>query len=187
MNVYDFDQTIFQPDSSYAFVLYCLRHYPRAVLPSLPAAAGVGFLRLLKMADTRRLKETVFSFLSRLDDVDRVVGEFWEAKSGGLESWYLAQKRDDDLIISASPSFLLQPISERLGVRLIATPMDRHTGRIIGRNCHDTEKVVRFCRAFPGEKSDEFYSDSLSDTPMADISRRAFLVNKGALSPWPNK
>ena len=187
MNVYDFDQTVFQPDSSYAFVLYCLRRYPRAVLPSLPAAAGMACLHLLKKADTRRLKEAVFSFLPRLDDVDRVVDEFWAAKSEGLEPWYLAQKREDDLIISASPYFLLHPMTERLGVRLIATPMDRHTGRIIGRNCHDVEKVVQFTRAYPGEKPDEFYSDSLSDTPMADIARRAFLVNKGTLSPWPDK
>ena len=124
MNVYDFDQTIFQPDSSYCFVMYCLRHYPRAVLHCLPGVSYTGIQALRKQAETKELKEQVFSFLPRLDDVQRIVEEFWDAHRQNLEPWYLAQKRDDDLIVSASPDFLLRPICEELGVSLIATPMD---------------------------------------------------------------
>ena len=40
-----------------------------------------------------------------------------------LMPWYLMKKRDDDLIISASPDFVVRPAAEMLGVRLIATPM----------------------------------------------------------------
>ena len=187
MNAYDFDQTIFQPDSSYAFVLYCLRHYPRAVLHAAPGMAAAGILRLLGQADTRKLKENVFAFLSRLDDVDRVVEEFWEENSGGLEQWYLDRHREDDLIISASPEFLLQPIAKRLGVSLIATRMDKHTGRILGKNCHDYEKVTRFYREYPHQRPEFFFSDSLSDTPMARIAGRAYLVKKGEMTPWPER
>ena len=63
MNCYDFDQTVFFPDSSYLFVMYCLRHYPRAVLHALPNASVTGLKRLLKQAETRELKEKIFSFL----------------------------------------------------------------------------------------------------------------------------
>ena len=185
MNVYDFDQTIFNPDSSYAFVMYCLRHYPRAVLSAAPGMAGFALLHLAKKADTRALKEKVFAFLPRLDDVDRIVREFWETNWSGFAPWYLAQKREDDLIISASPGFLLQPAADKLGVRLIATPMDKHTGKIIGKNCHDYEKVTRFYAAFPHEKPDRFYSDSLSDAPMARLAKQAFLIQKGEPVPWP--
>ena len=185
MNVYDFDQTIFKPDSSYAFVLFCLRHYPRAVLHAVPGMAGFGLLRLAKQADTRALKEKVFAFLPRLDDVDRIVQEFWTANWSGIQEWYLDQKKDDDLIISASPAFLLQPAADRLGVRLIATPMDRHTGKIIGKNCHDYEKVTRFYAVFPEEKPECFYSDSLSDAPMARLAGQAILVTKKGRVPWP--
>ena len=187
MNAYDFDETIFQPDSSYAFVLFCLRRYPRAVLRAVPGMAYGAGMRLLGQMGTRELKEKVFAFLSRLDDVDRVVAEFWQENEKGLEPWYLAQKREDDLIISASPEFLLRPVAEKLGVRLIATPMDRHSGRILGKNCHDYEKVTRFMQEFPHEKPERFYSDSLSDSPMARLSHRAFLVKKGKLCPWPER
>ena len=65
--------------------------------------------------------------------------------------------------------------------------MDKKTGKIIGNNCHDKEKVRRFYERFPDGHTENFYSDSLSDTPMAEIADNAFLVKKGVLSPWPGK
>ncbi len=186
MNVYDFDGTLFFPDSSYCFVVYCLRHYPRAVLPSLPGAALLGAKHLLNQIETKELKEQIFSFLSRLDDVDRIVAEFWQENEGRIVSWYLEQKQEDDVILSASPEFLLRPITEKLGVHLICTRMDRHTGLIIGNNCHDAEKVCRFLKEYPGVQPDAFYSDSLSDSPMAWYSQSAWLVKSEAeMVPWP--
>ncbi len=189
MNCYDFDQTIFFPDSSYLFVMYCLRHYPKAVLRALPGTLYTGLLALLGRRDTRQLKEKVFAFLPLLDDVDRVVDEFWEKNfEPCIAAWYLDQRRDDDLIVSASPEFLLRPATDRLGVQLIATRMDRHTGEIIGKNCHDYEKVTRFYQAYPGRRPETFYSDSLSDSPMARIADRAILVeDRETLSPWPER
>lgn len=185
MNTYDFDQTIYEPDSSYSFVMYCLRRHTGAVMRALPGLAAMGAKYLLKKADTKALKEKVFSFLPYLDNVDRTVEEFWQEHWRGIGGWYLAQKKADDIIISASPEFLLKPVAEKLGVRLIATRMDKRTGKIEGLNCHDTEKVRRFREEYPGAHTEEFYSDSLSDSPMAELADRAFLVRKGRLSPWP--
>ena len=185
MNVYDFDQTIFQPDSSFCFVKYCLRHYPRAVLQALPGVSLTGLAMLRKKAETKELKEQVFSFLPWLESVEQVVTDFWQVYRGNLAPWYLKQKRDDDLIISASPEFLLRPICEELGVELIATRMDPYTGRIQGPNCHDEEKVRRFEQEYPEAKVEAFYSDSLSDLPMARLAERAFLVKTGNPQPWP--
>ena len=188
MNVYDFDKTIFYPDSSYCFIRFCLRHYPRAVRQAIPKAGKIGLQWILKLADTRQLKEKLFSFLPYLDNVDTVVKEFWEEYRSHIADWYLAQRREDDLIISASPEFLLRPITEELGVRLIATRMDPYTGRIIGNNCHDSEKISRFLHDYPNETVDSFYSDSLSDSPMAWFASEAWLVKNGEeLAPWPNK
>lgn len=185
MNAYDFDQTIFQPDSSYCFVMFCLRRHPAAVLRALPGTALAGLRVLCKKDSVKALKERVFAFLSELEDVDGEVREFWQSHRDNLEPWYLRQREPDDLIISASPEFLLKPIADELGVRLIATVMDKHSGKILGENCHDTEKVRRFNEIFPGVTPARFYSDSLSDSPMAAISKRAFLVNKGDIRPWP--
>ena len=187
MNVYDFDGTIFVPDSSFCFMRFCVRHYPRAVIKVLPGTLWQFILYLREgRKDAGRLKESMFSFLSRLDNIERVLQEFWEENFARIEPWYLAQKRGDDLIISASPEFLLRPAAERLGVSLIATPMNPYTGKITGKNCHDREKVRRFLEQYDRDSVEGFYSDSLTDTPMAELARNAFFVKDRQLLPWPH-
>lgn len=186
MNVYDFDKTIFYPDSSCRFFLFCLKRYPAKVLPVIPKSLGLALQYKRRHISAKPLKQQLFSFLTRLDDVDAAVTEFWRRNRNNLQDWYLRQKQDDDLIISASPEFLLAPIAEELGVRLIATKMDRFSGRIVGANCHDVEKVNRLRAEYPNETIDAFYSDSYSDSPLAALAERAFLVKKRERSPWPN-
>ncbi len=186
MNVYDFDNTVFTPDSSLCFIRYCARRYPRAVscavLPSL-----IQFFIYLKdgRRDAKKLKESLFSFLNRIDNVEQLVIDFWDIHFKQIEPWYLEQKEADDLIISASPEFLLQPAADKLGVQLIATHMDPYSGKIIGLNCHDTEKVRRFLAVYNKDDVDAFYSDSLSDEPMAKLAKNAFLVHEHECSEWP--
>ena len=91
------------------------------------------------------------------------------------------------MIISASPAFLLEPITRELGVALIATPMDSRSGQIRGENCHDEEKVRRFYEKYPDAEIDAFYSDSLSDAPMARLAKTAYLVKRGELLDWPSE
>ena len=186
MNVYDFDNTVFRTDSSVAFCMYCLRRYPRLMLrdvsgifpPLISYRAG-------KTSDASLLKEKVFSFLRYLPDVDQTVADFWRKNLSGIQPWYLEQKRSDDVIISASPEFLLKSVVEdHLGVHLIATKMDRYTGAVLGMNCHDRQKVIRFREEYPWASVDAFYSDSLSDSPMAEIADQAYLVQKDGLIPW---
>lgn len=187
MNSYDFDKTIFYPDSSVCFYKYCLKKYPSAIIKTLPGTFCKGIKYAAKKIETKELKEQLFSFLKYLPDVDAAVESFWNENFNGIGQWYLDQKKEDDLIISASPYFLLSPVCSRLGVTLIATPMDKKTGKIQGKNCHDSEKVRRFYEEYPEGKTENFYSDSLSDTPMAEIADKAWMVTKHKLSPWPNK
>ncbi len=187
MNTYDFDETIFNPDSSYAFIMYCWKRFPAKMIKTLPGVVGAALVYSKDKSKAKQLKEKLFAFLPEIQDIDKLVEEFWACHQSGIGQWYLDQKKDDDIIISASPEFLLCPIAKQLGVRLIATPMNKTTGKIEGLNCHDHEKVRRFYEQYPDAHTEEFYSDSLSDTPMAMIADRAFMVNKGKLSPWPNK
>ena len=185
MNVYDFDKTIFYPDSSATFYRYCLKTIPRAVWPTVPRSLDAALRYRRGRLGAKGLKEQLFSFLPAVRDVDALVAAFWKENEHRIVAWYLAQKRDDDLIISASPRFLLAPVCEKLGVSLIATEMDPQTGRISGENCHDVEKPKRFYALYPDAHIERFYSDSLSDAPMAELADRSFLVSKHKLLPWP--
>lgn len=185
MNVYDFDETIFHPDSSYCFICYCLRHRTVAFSRCLPAVLFEYFRYIIRgKEDAKKLKESLFSFLNRIDNIEALVYEFWQSHEKQISSWYLRQKREDDLIISASPEFLLQPVADHLGVQLIATRMNPYNGRITGKNCHDREKVRRFLELYPDAVVGEFYSDSLSDEPMAQIAEKAFLVSGDERRIW---
>ena len=186
MYTYDFDKTIYVRDSSVTFYLSCLKHYPAAVLRTVPRTLAMALKKALGRIDMTELKEQIFAFLKYID-ADTVVPEFWNEKYDGVGEWYLAQRKDDDIIISASPEFLLKPVADKLGVRLIGTRMDKKTGQIMGKNCHDVEKVTRFYEQYPDAHTECFYSDSLSDSPMAELADKAFLVDHGKLSPWPNK
>ncbi len=186
MNVYDFDKTVFYPDSSYTFFLYCLRTHPHAVLCTGKDILRYATLYARKAVNTKELKEKLFAFLLFLPEPEKVVRAFWDRHfSTGIRSWYLAQKRSDDLIISASPAFLVEEACRRLGVSCIATRMDIDSGRIDGENCHDVEKTRRFLAEYPDGVIERFYSDSLSDTPLAMLADQAWLVKKDKLSPWP--
>ena len=99
--------------------------------------------------------------------------------------WYLAQKQPDDLVVSASPEFLLAPACRRLGIRPpIASRVDARTGRYTGLNCKGAEKVSRFREQYPDAEIGQFYSDSRSDAPLAHLARRAFLVRGDSYTSW---
>lgn len=182
MNVYDFDKTVFRGDSSARFYAYCFLRTPRMV-KRLPRLIYGALFVLPK--DKQRFKEETFRFLTDLDDPEKAVRDFWKKNIGRVKRFYLASRKPDDVIASASPEFLLRPALDELGVsRLIASPVDARTGRYSGPNCHGEEKVIRFRAEYPSETVDNFYSDSYSDEPMARLAARAWLVKGEKILPW---
>ena len=145
---------------------------------------GYEFIKFaLGLITKTKFKEKFYTFLKSIPDIDSAVLRFWQSHEKNLKGWYLDQKRDDDLIISASPEFLLTPICEKLGVRLIASRVDKFSGKTDGENCWGEEKVKRFDAA-GGGKIDEFYSDSRSDTPLALLAEKAFIVKGNILEDF---
>ena len=185
MNVYDFDKTIFYPDSSFCFVLFCFSRHPFAVLRTLPRIVSAGIRFASGKIDTTSLKESLFAFLRFLPDPEQDVADFWRIHFRRIGMWYLERKKQDDLIVTASPEFLVSVAAGTLGVALIGTRMDVNTGTVLGKNCSGEEKVRRFRECYPDAEIQSFFSDSLSDQPMASLAGKAYLVRKGSLKDWP--
>ena len=184
MNAYDFDNTILRGDSTARFVAFCLRRYP-AIWPDIPGQAVNALLFVLRIRKKQDFKQRLLSLLSRIGDVDAAVAAFWEANFSRIKPFYFETRRPDDVVISASPEFLIAPACARLGVgAVMGSPVDKHTGRFSGPNCHGDEKVRRFRERFPDGRIDDFYSDSHSDDPLAKLAKRAFLVKGEKLLPW---
>lgn len=69
----------------------------------------------------------------------------------------------------------------------MASRVDRHSGWTLGENNHGEEKVRRLRAEYPEVEIAEFYSDSLSDTPLARLAERAWIVKDRLPQPWPWK
>ena len=174
--LYDFDNTIYRGDSSIDFYLYCLKnnwnlfkYFPKQLVHYL--------LFKLKIENRTIFKSNFFMFLAELEDVTQSVESFWDNNSKKIQNWYAEKDHSRDVIISASPDFLLAPLFSRFNIyTLIATEMNPLNGIIIGKNCYGDEKVNRLHRKIPNAIVEEVYSDHASDIPILGLSDRAFVV-----------
>ena len=60
-------------------------------------------------------------------------------------------------------------------------------GIIIGKNNKGEEKIKRFREILPNVLVQSAYSDSLSDKPMFDIAKNAYLVKKEKIEEYIRK
>lgn len=185
MNAYDFDKTIYHYDSTITFYLWCLRRYPRIAL-KWPRLIKDALLFRTGRIDKRAFVERFHAYLRNVPDVAGEVERFWDRHMAFMHAWYRRTHRTDDILLSASPLFLVEPAAKRLGIHTVfASPLNPATCRYEGERCHGEGKVRLLRAALPDIEIDEFYSDSLSDAPMAKIAGKAWLVDGEALSPWP--
>ena len=186
MNVYDFDGTIFYSDCSIGFAFWCLKRHPKLWFTYFPSVIRSFFQYKKGKIPNYLMQRKMFSYLTMLDDFDVQIEKYWDKYEKRISEWYLAQKRPDDLIISASPSCIIGPIARRLGVNYIATEYDLEYGVFVNNLMYAKEKAKYIIdHGFP--VIDNFYSDSLADTPIALCAEKAHLIiNKAQIvTDWP--
>ena len=98
MNTYDFDKTIFYPDSSVTFVKWYMRRHPFIFLCWAPRTAFFALLYLIKLVSKERLKENIFRFVRKVPDIDAVLREYWDEYESWIAPWYLEQRRTTILL-----------------------------------------------------------------------------------------
>ncbi|MBO4726694.1 MAG: HAD-IB family phosphatase [Clostridia bacterium] len=178
MNGYDFDQTIYDGNSFVDFYFYCLLRRLYIVL-ILPYQFILSVLYVLHVLNRKQYKQAFHCYLFFVFGKMRLVDKFWQTRIKKIKAWYLAQKKDDDVIVSASPEFFLRPACDKLGIKhLIATDMDMRTGLIRGENCCRQCKVKMFQQRFGADTQlASFYSDSKNDIPMMLLARKKYFVD----------
>ena len=178
INLYDFDGTIYDGDSTVDFIKYTFIKYPKSLL-HIPVIIWNAILYALRIQGKTKMKEKFYGILTYIDDIDDFLELFWDTHEKNIMQYYLDKKdHSKDVIISASPEFLLKPISKRLKVKyLIASRVDKQTGKTTGYNCHDIEKVKRLNDVFDDYVVLETYTDSIkSDTPILILANKQYLV-----------
>lgn len=187
MNVYDFDGTIFPGDCSIGFALWCMKRYPKLWISFFPGMMKTLIMHKAGKIPNYLLQRRMFSYLTMIDDFEIQIEKYWDKNEKKISAWYLAQKRPDDLIISASPDCIIGPIAKRLGVNYMATEFDREYGIFLNNLMYAKEKAKYIIdHGFP--MIENFYSDSLADTPLALCAEKAHLVkdNASTVVDWPD-
>ena len=149
MNVYDFDKTIYYGDSTADFYLFCLKRHKK-ILTLAPSLLGA-FLKfyVFKKGTKTDFKEKMYRFLTYCD-TEKDVNDFWKEYIGNIKPFYLEQKKDDDVIISASPEFLLKPVCKKAQNKKPYGVKGRYAQRkIFGCKLSRQGKGKRFYEAFP--------------------------------------
>lgn len=179
MNVYDFDNTIYRGESALDFFFFLLwRNFRIAKYIPLVLYTTVKYKLCLTTVDGlfKTLDKYVCELLELVGDVDEVVKKFWDKNEHKIKKFYLEQKRDDDIIISAGVNFLLEEMLARLGIKnYLCTEIDKKTGEIISF-CYNRNKVSLFEHKFSDVEIEAFYTDSLNDLPMIRKAKSAYLV-----------
>ena len=184
MNVYDFDKTIYKKDSSVQFYLYAIKGHPLVFVRSIFCQIGGIIQYKLGRISKERMKEKYFVFFKYID-AEKLADDFVEKEFKNINSWYVDKKCPDDVIISASPEFIVRRFMWKLGVNnVIASDVSSVDGKFTGANCHGKEKLRRFELNYGDSRIDEFYSDSYSDLPLAQKAERAFLVKKDGFAKF---
>ena len=176
--LYDFDGTIYDGDSSVDFFKFCLKK-DKSLIKHIIKLIPKFIKYKVKYIDITEFKEYVFAFLKTIDDVDKYVTQFWDLNRDKIKDFYLKKDHSSDIIISASPYFLLKPICDELKVKdLIASDVNKKTGKFNKPNCRGEEKVIEFRKKYPKAIIMEMYSDSMHDKPLLDLAVKSYMVIK---------
>lgn len=181
---YDFDGTIYDGDSSVDFYKFCFGKKKSICKYWIKQLWFFG-LYILGLKTKTEMKEVFFSFLKEFDNIEQVVQEFWETHDKKIKKWYLDKNHANDIIISASPEFLLAIPCQKLKVKnCIASLVDEKSGKFQSPNCHGQEKVKRLQEKYENVTVLEMYTDSSADLPMIEIAEKGFKVKKDEIIPY---
>lgn len=181
MRVFDFDNTIYDGESGMDIFLYYLKRDPKGVAKFVPKFME-GFLKYKRHVITidevkSEYASYVKEYFERIENIYDDFENFWDINMKNIKSFYPKIQKEDDVVLSACPYCLLSVATKRLGIKnVIATDLNPETGEI-GEICYHDNKVKMFRERYGNVEIDEFYTDSMSDKPMMDISKTVFLVD----------
>lgn len=180
MNVFDFDDTIYDGESGLDMFFYFVRR-DSSLLRSFPTV--VKALTEYKKGNVtieqalEKYAPFVEEYLGKNPGLLSDTTDFWDKHMKKIKSFYAEIQQPDDVVITASPEDTMREICARLGIKkYIGTKIDSDTGKIT-RLCMRENKVKAFFEEFPDGKIDTFYTDSAeNDKPLIDISEKAYIV-----------
>ena len=186
MRVYDFDNTIYNGESVVDFFMFLLKK-EKKLFVFLPIVSYIAVLYKTGKLDIDKIYQLADRFSGIVkkhqDIADKYIEEFWKDNVKNLKKDFLSYISPNDIIITASPNILIQKILPFLPTKnIICTDYDLENGKL-NFLCLGKNKVDALKKQYPDITIDEFYTDSLNDMPLIDISKTAYLVAGNKMFP----
>ena len=200
ISAFDFDGTLTTRDTLLLFIRHARGWW--ALFGGLLLFSPLLVLMKLHLADNGRTKERLFRhyFRGMLErDFDALCQSFARShthvlRTAGLRTIQQALDRGDRVVILSASidrwvEACLRPfLVSSSQFQVLGTEIEVVDGRLTGRfatpNCYGPEKVRRFREIYPEAAVENFYSDSRSDTPMAKIAQKAWMVRGERVVNW---
>ena len=190
LNVYDFDNTLYNGESSIDFFLFCLRKDIKwcVYLPKIVVALVKYKLGLIKINDVfESYSKLLEKFIISVGNMDSLVVQFWDIHEKNIKEFYYKNHKDNDIIISASAKFLLDEICRRLNIKeYVGSDVDKYTGKI-NYLCYREHKKEIYHKKYGDMIIDNFYTDSWNDLSMMSISKNSYFVKKNKIRKISNE
>ncbi len=179
MNVYDFDNTIYDGETLVDFILYFVKTDPK-IWKYLPKLIYIAFKDKFHLFTVDKAIKEYASFLEgyyvNIGDVKPIVKKFWDKNEHKIKPWYAKVQKEDDIVVSGTTDFILDEIMQRMGIKnYVGSSIDKNTGKFV-RLCFLDNKVKIFNELYPDAHIDNFYTDSMNDKPMMDIADHVYFV-----------
>lgn len=181
MNVYDFDGTIYRGNSFIDF--FCFLYHENKEIRKHALAQLLNLTRLcLNLYDVNK-HPSLSNFILEVQDLDKNLINFWDKNYKKLMQWYKEIHKEEDVVITSSLEYLVKPACNILNIKnLIGTKIDLNTGQIIGKVCIGAEKLNRYKEKYGQDTIiDNFYTNSLRDKPLMNISKDTFILRRGKI------
>jgi HAD superfamily phosphoserine phosphatase-like hydrolase len=184
MNIYDFDGTIYNGDSTKDIIKYGLKKHPFMVMKCLRQAKKLNKEFNMGLATFEQVKETMLSFIFKIENYPKFINDFVDSHMNKIKPLYKSRHTDNDVIVSASYDLWLNQFARKLGIRnVIATRVDMN-GKILGINCKGDEKLRRVREALPNIPIDNAYGDSQSDEILLLNAANGFVIEGNKVIPY---
>ena len=180
MNIYDFDNTIYDGESFFDFFIeyikvnpVCVRFLPKVMFAFLKYKLGKVTVEQMMTDYAPVIKKCYCDY----DKWEEFTQKFWDSHMHNIKSFYKEVQKDDDLILTASPELTIREIAKRLGIKnIVCSKIDDKTGQIT-RICMRQNKIKALKEDFGDVEIDDFYTDSIkNDGFFAEYAKRVFLV-----------
>ena len=183
LEVYDFDGTIYEGDSTIDFIKYLTKR-KKSIILHYPKMCIYFIKYKLKLIEKETMKECFFEIFNKFESIDNELELFWNTYEKNIKDFYKNKKsHKNDIIASASPYFLLEPIAKKYKIKkLFASPVDKKSGKYNGVNCHNVEKVRLINKEYPECIIDTMYSDDINaDKPLLELANKSYVVKNNKI------